>query len=325
MEEKSINLKLKGVISIKSTLVNLTGLLIGSGGGKLEIGEMDIEPLFTYYKYKIKYADQKSKEEEREIEVPIIPGSSLKGRMRSLLELVLNVPLYSDGKIVQHFGVSSYEEFKNMSKCLDPKCPICSFFGRPSVQIGNYISRLHQDTEIDPLLIDKLEKQLKDFQKLTAPTRMIVRDAVPSVDYINKLASEKAGYDIGRDDFLEIKPENRIDRVTSAADPRTFARIKPYVEFDSEIIFNIYFDFDLDNFKKIVSGLSLLEKSYLGAAGSRGYGKIKFKNIKMTLIPVKSILGEEEIKKVFEFDDVDSLLSKIDEIIEVARKMFFSE
>ena len=78
MLNKVDNPGLKGIIVVSAKMENETGLLIGSGGGKLEIGEMDIEPMFTYFKYNGKTH-----------EVPLIPGSSIKGVLRSTCERII--------------------------------------------------------------------------------------------------------------------------------------------------------------------------------------------------------------------------------------------
>jgi CRISPR-associated protein Csm3 len=78
---------LLGKISIKSTLLVETGLHIGGGGETLDIGGVD-KPVIR---------DPLSNQ-------PYLPGSSLKGKMRSILERLHNKPLNRSGA-----GVSRYE------------------------------------------------------------------------------------------------------------------------------------------------------------------------------------------------------------------------
>jgi CRISPR-associated protein Csm3 len=78
-------------------------------------------------------------------------------------------------------------------------------------------------------------------------------------------------------ELTEAKIEVGIDSVTSQANPRTTERVVADTEFEFEIIYNVE---DLeqwkDDLKNILMAMKLLEDSYLGGSGSRGYGKIKF-------------------------------------------------
>jgi CRISPR-associated protein Csm3 len=83
--------KLTGKIVVK------TGLHIGSGNDKVEIGGMD-NPVIR---------NPLTRE-------PYIPGSSIKGKMRALLE-------WKEGKVKESRG--------DPCKCGKPDCPICRIFG----------------------------------------------------------------------------------------------------------------------------------------------------------------------------------------------------
>ena len=77
--------------------------------------------------------------------------------------------------------------------------------------------------------------------------------------------------------YTEIKSENTIDRLTSAANPRKIERVPAGALFHFELIYNVFDNEDEQMFKEVVlKGLRLLEDDYLGGMGSRGYGKIKF-------------------------------------------------
>ncbi len=141
-------------------------------------------------------------------------------------------------------------------------------------------------------------------EKCWAPTRAIFRDIYPSTEYVKNLCREKGDCrNVTFEDFLEEKSENRIDRVTSAADPRTILRVKPDVEFEGSISF-LVFDLDVcrrrecDEHSKLrdlikdyparfylqslVEALMLVEETYIGGSGSRGgYGSIRFRNIEL--------------------------------------------
>ncbi len=230
------NLILKGKIEC------VTGLHIGGSKEKLEIGGVDSPVL-----------------RNPQTRYPYIPGSSLKGKMRYLLE-------YSTGAVTN---------------------PIQGKIG--NVSISEHIVRVFGigADDKDPKKQD--EKASETGQTTTmpgylvniGPTRLIVRDCNPDQNTINmwkQIDSELL--------YTEYKPENTIDRLTSAANPRFIERVVEGSCFDFEMIYGIYLmnqsdaekeeeaiQADLDN---LLLCLRLLENSTLGKSGSRGYGRIRF-------------------------------------------------
>ncbi len=89
-------MKLYSVKNIKGEIYLLSGLHIGAGNAAMEIGGLD-QPI-------IKHPLTNE---------PYIPGSSLKGKMRSLLEL----------------RYSQIESNGNPCKCARNECPVCPLFG----------------------------------------------------------------------------------------------------------------------------------------------------------------------------------------------------
>ncbi|HDS85033.1 MAG TPA: type III-A CRISPR-associated RAMP protein Csm3 [Phycisphaerales bacterium] len=211
MNIKKINTikQLKGKISVQ------TGLHIGGSTETMEIGGVD-NPILR---------NKKNNE-------PYIPGSSLKGKMRSLMEWHLG-KLHPDGDIY-------------MDK--DPNCPITRVFGHSA----------------------------KSEYKV-GPTRLIVRDCFLSED---ARQSFKQGQDI-----TEVKQENFINRITAEATPRPLERVVPGVTFDLDIAYRVIDTgdggaTDEQNFSEVVlKALALVERDFLGGAGSRGCGKVKFINL----------------------------------------------
>jgi CRISPR-associated protein Csm3 len=209
--------ELKKHIVISGTIGCETGLHIGGSTQEMEIGGVDL-PV-------IKHPVTKE---------PYIPGSSLKGKMRSELE-------------------KKYNKCTNGEPCGCGKsdCFVCRLFGP------------HRNTRHN-----------------LGPTRILVRDCALSENSrneYNKLAKEKGI------DFIEKKTENIVDRIRGTAlHPRTQERVPAGTEFDIEITLQI---FDSDNEEELLSklseGLALVQKSYLGGSGSRGYGKVKFYNLKL--------------------------------------------
>jgi len=94
------NIKLNKVINIKGFIKVITGLHIGGGNEKMEIGGMD-NPIIR----------------NPTDNMPYIPGSSLKGKMRSLLE-------WKEGKL----NLEKNKEGE-VHSCYDKNCPICRIFG----------------------------------------------------------------------------------------------------------------------------------------------------------------------------------------------------
>lgn len=166
--------------------------------------------------------------------IPYIPGSSLKGKMRSLLELKYRC---------------AHEEEGNVGPSIDPKAPSGKLFGTA----GKDNDQKH-------------------------PSRVIFRDA-PLIVNNDKGEYGEKGIDFSQTDlpYTESKTEVSIDRVTSAANPRTFERVPAGAKFRFEIILNVFSDEDKDELEKLLKeGIDLLENDYLGGNGSRGYGQIKF-------------------------------------------------
>jgi CRISPR-associated protein Csm3 len=205
-------LSFDGNILIRGRILCKTGLHVGGVAETTEIGGTDSPVILDRLK-----------------KVPIIPGSSLKGKIRSLLELEYG--LYADGG-----GVHS---------CDREDCPICLIFGRGAKE--------------------KVE---------AGPTRLIVRDASPTEDTEEKWKNDE---DIFHG--TEIKGENTINRITSMANPRFIERVPAGSEFNFEMIYSVYQKEDYDRLKMLFEGMCLLEDDYIGASGTRGYGKIKFKDL----------------------------------------------
>jgi len=206
-------------IIYKGKIKVTTGLHIGSGKESLKIGGTD-NPVVTTY---ITYNDEKN---NKIIEIPYIPGSSIKGKMRSLLSMIQKED-------------SQWQDLVN------------TVFG-----MGLEKNKDSNNT-----------KKEYDWQ-----TRIIIRDAFPTKEWIKNIAKFEF-YNGG----VEVKGENTINKMNGSAQPRFIERVIPNMEFDVEILVSI---FDNDNEQQIENliktGIELIEDSYLGGNGSRGYGKVKF-------------------------------------------------
>ena len=158
--------------------------------------------------------------------LPLLPGSSLKGKLRTLLARSENKspvddPNKDDEKILNLFGTSK----------------------------GNIRN-----------------------------ARLQFSDAVMS----NWETLEKRGLRSS----TEVKFENTINRLTAVANPRQIERAVRGSEFPLELIYEITeqnSDEIIGDLELLSKGFTLLQYDYLGGSGSRGYGKVAFRNIKAEL------------------------------------------
>jgi len=205
--------RVREVRTITGQIEVITGLRIGANVEQMEISGLD-NPILR----------------NPATAEPYIPGSSLKGKLRSLAEWhFAELPLPS-GELVRDMNKSGR---------------VARVFGVPA---------------------DKARK--------VGPTRTLVRDAVLS-------QADREAFKKGCP-ITEVKTENAINRLTAMANPRSMERVVAGVRFDYEIIYRV-FDLGPDgppherDFEDVLLvTMALLEQDYLGSAGSRGYGKIRF-------------------------------------------------
>lgn len=219
------DINLYGRVFIEAEIKAVTGLHIGGSGAGLEIGGLDKEVVRNPLTKR-----------------PYIPGSSLRGKMRSQMEK--NLGLRQNNRIgqVTIHTCKKEEEYK-----ADGGCKVCHVFGVPA-EIG-----------------------------YSGPTRLVVRDV--QLNDASAEALEKARTDLL---YAELKTEVAIDRVTSAAVPRTIERVPAEAVFSpAELVFGIYETADYERLKVVIDAMQLVEDDYLGGQGSRGSGKVRFMNLKV--------------------------------------------
>jgi CRISPR-associated protein Csm3 len=209
-------LKLEGQVEV------ITGLHIGGGDDTMKIGGIDngvVKDINT--------------------DMPYIPGSSLKGKMRSLLEWDKGLVGIGDGKPFNSKLLKN-AIFKDKNKRKDALNIIKIF--------GNGVSD------------DK-------FNEIIPITRISVGDCNLSQETLQKEMK-----------LSEAKYENVIDRQKGTANhPRQTERVPAGVKFDLDIRVKIFDEDDENEIKEIIQrGLELIEMDYLGGNGSRGYGRVKF-------------------------------------------------
>lgn len=265
----------KGKYLIYADMICKTGLHIGGTEEGFEIGGLGnpvVRDPFTNY--------------------PYVPGSSLKGKMRSLVEWAIPMKHKGDRDTtcVQYMIEEATKESKkakgngkkkleDVNPCNCGGCDVCAVFGCPA-ESGSSIG----------------------------PTRLTVRDIMPICKTISKW---KKTFEEG--EYTEIKTENSIGRITSSAHPRPMERVPRGSIFRLEMIFDIYQDNDKDRLKMVFQALKLLEDSALGGSGTRGSGKVKFRNFKVIKRDVEYYKDgvEKNEEKGFELNGNDTPLQII--------------
>ncbi len=213
-----------------------TGLHIGAGKGSLEIGGAD-NPV-------VKDA----------FGIPYIPGSSLRGRLRSLLE--------------QTLGLATPQELVYLSKRRGqevrihqsdrPDDDVCVLFGRNSGRV------------------ERVSGETTEAATAT-PARLTVYDASLILDSITPQMRENLD-----DELTEVKSENAVDRITSQANPRTLERVPAGARFRFRMVMDVLCPEDKPLLARVVEGLRLLEDDALGGGGGRGNGRVTFGSLNLT-------------------------------------------
>lgn len=190
----------------------MTGLHIGGSSDTFDIGGADS----TVIKNPLTHE-------------PYIPGSSIKGKLRSLLTQKYGKFIEKEKDIV----FEDDEEGKTMRNLFEPVD-----YGDDRIQVSKAIFR-------DALLTDESRANLEKH--------------------------------LGSGVYTEIKAENKISLLkVKAESPRFIERVPAGAVFGGEILLQV---FDKDNEEcfraKLKEAINMLELNYLGAGGTRGYGKVK--------------------------------------------------
>jgi CRISPR-associated protein Csm3 len=93
--------------------------------------------------------------------------------------------------------------------------------------------------------------------------------------------------------YTEVKWEAAIDVLTAAANPRQMERVPAGARFEVEMLFSVYDADDREAFRTVLLGMRLLEDDYLGGSGSRGYGRVAFRDLQVLWKPVAHYLDPQ--------------------------------
>src|SRR6202051_4586528 len=228
-------LQLVGKLILSGDLHCETGLHIGAGKGSLEIGGAD-NPV-------VKDA----------FGLPYIPGSSLRGKVRSLLENAMG--LTSPAELVYLSKRRGQEVRIHQSDRPDDE--ICLLFGR------------------NPGRMERVQGEALE-SSAASPARLAVYDAPLDPESITAQMRENLD-----DEITEVKSENAIDRITSQANPRTLERVPAGARFHFRMVLDVLCDPDRELIPRLIEALRLLEDDSLGGGGSRGSGRVRFANLKL--------------------------------------------
>ncbi len=225
-----------GKLVLEGEISCQTGLHIGAGKGSLEIGGAD-NPV-------VKDA----------FGIPYIPGSSLRGRLRSLLEQALGLAVPSE---LIYLSKRKGQEVR-IHQSDRPDDDICVLFGRNS---GRF----------EKVSGDAIEAALG------TPARLTVYDAPLVVESITPAMRENLD-----DELTEVKSENAVDRITSQANPRTLERVPAGARFRVRMVLDVLCEEDKPLLASIAQALRLLEDDALGGSGSRGSGRVSIAGLNLT-------------------------------------------
>jgi len=238
-----MSIELDERVRISARIELLSGLHIGAGQDEVKIGGTDNAVVRDPVTHD-----------------PYIPGSSIKGKLRFLMEWAFN-NVEPDGQVWGSGDESKYSDGD----------PVLRIFG----------TTLHEWT------------------KRNGPTRLTVRDAHLEQASRDQMLEQNVP-------LSEEKTEVLIDRVRGAASqkvgPRQTERVPRGARFDSEMVFRIYAlegdagERDRAALNWFLHGLKLLEQDSLGGSGSRGYGRVRLRDL-----AVHRASGEvQEVQQAFD-------------------------
>src|SRR3984893_10861709 len=228
-------LKLVGKLIFSGDLHFETGLHIGAGKGSLEIGGAD-NPV-------VKDA----------FGLPYIPGSSLRGKIRSLLENAMGLTAPSE---LVYLSKRRGQEVR-IHQSDRPDDEICILFGRNSGRMDRVQGDAIESTQ-------------------SSPARLAAYDAPLDQESITPQMRENLD-----DELTEVKSENAVDRITSQANPRTLERVPAGARFRFRMVLDVLCEEDKPLLARVAEGLRLLEDDALGGGGSRGNGRVSLTGLNL--------------------------------------------
>lgn len=176
--------------------------------------------------------------------LPYIPGSSLRGKMRSLMEYAYALPqnefIRSESPVVRIHSITDDSATRDR---IDADA-VCALFG------------------------------VNGDRNPAVPTRLTVTDFHLSGDAQTRMQTARVA------SYSEVKTEVSIDRRTTAANPRQNERTPAGAVFTGgEMIYTLYASDDLAQGERLLELLMMLQDHWVGGSGSRGYGNVNFASL----------------------------------------------
>ncbi|MCO6450988.1 MAG: type III-A CRISPR-associated RAMP protein Csm3 [Caldilineales bacterium] len=253
-------LQLQGRVFVTFNILAATGLHIGGSDSGIEIGGVD----------KTVIRDPLTNR-------PYIPGSSLKGKMRSLLEKYNG--LEQNQRIGQGYIHSCQEDGTYAA------CNVCQVFGVPGERdFGSPTRLIVRDVHMG----DAEAKRIADMARTDLPFTEVKTEV--SIDRVTSAANPR-----------------QMERVPAGTSfgPAEFV----YSIYDGD---DCDARKDVERLQSLAEGLQLLADDYLGGLGSRGSGKINFQKIRVTLRPQGAYL--EAPVELGQFDDLVDFVQGLGDI-----------
>jgi len=218
--------ELYGRVFVRGDIRVVTGLHIGGSPAGLAIGGVD-NPVLR----------------DAQTGHPYVPGSSLRGKMRSLWEKMTGAPQnWAIGKGVRIHVCEQPQEYR--------ACPVCQIYGVPGQLEASFPTRL---VVRDVFLGKESERRLREQAQTDLPYTEVKWEA--AIDRVTSAATPR-----------------QVERVPAGT---CFEGL--------EMVFSVYDPGDLDRFVHVLEAMQLLQDDYLGGLGSRGSGKVVFENLSVSI------------------------------------------
>ena len=215
-----MQLQLIDIKEIKGRIILESGLHIGAGDTEMHIGGIDNTVV-----------------RHSHTQEPYIPGSSIKGKVRSLLEMKSGLMPITDGAPLQAKHLESLEG-EQEEECRN----ILKLFGSSGADA-------EKRAEFGPTRLSFADCSLSEKSREERPA-------------LFEIKSETA--------------IDRIKGTAKSGSLRFIERVPAGIEFDFTVCLKMLGQEDKELLGYLLLGLRLLEMDALGGSGSRGYGKIKF-------------------------------------------------
>ena len=269
---KTNMIRLLGRLMLSGQIKLKTGLHIGGGSTGIAIGGIDNpivrDPLTGW---------------------PYIPGSSLKGKMRSLSERKRGFSLNgNEVQKIKDVRIHSCQEEENYLKC-----DVCRVFGVPG------------------------EKEY------SSPTRLIIRDVLLDPESLAGAKTDmfysEIKYEAAIDRITSAAVPRPVERVPAGAVFKDMEMIFSFYKLNDEPDNGLKIEFNL--LKTVFSAMQMLEDDSLGGLGSRGSGKIEFTDLSIKLRKGTESIPFGAVKK----NTIADLLSHQEKIIDWALSSLWEE